>query len=327
MATRAQKVRLAVFFIVASSILAAVVLFIAGAHVLEKQDAYIIEFAGVPVGGLNVGAQVKYQGIAVGRVDKAYISPDDVNTVMVGIAVDPAKLRGALRRDTRAMIYNLGITGLKYIELIPGTNESEALPPGATITASETFMADLDRQAEVLTSKMEVLLDRVALLLDAQNRANFAGTLESGHALAALTADIVARNQAHMDTTFANLSLASGALASASRTMETTMDSLARLLRSEQTRRTARDIQESARHIHEVVAGPLPALIASMTELAANADKTVVHVDQTVLQSRSSLLNATRDMEETLQNLREVSELVRDNPAILIRGGSRRDDE
>ena len=30
-----------------------------------------------------------------------------------------------------------------------------------------------------------------------------------------------------------------------------------------------------------------------------------------------------QDLEETLQNIRETTELVRENPAVLIRGGER----
>ncbi len=327
MATRAQKVRLALFFIVATTILAAFLLGVAGSHVFQQRDTYTVEFAGVSVGGLNTGAQVKYQGITVGRVENTYISPHDIATVVVEISIDPAKIQGALRRDTRAVIYNLGITGLKYIELIPGTNASEPLPPGSTIAAGETFLADLDRQAEILSGKVELLLDRIALVLDERNRANFAGALASGHELANTTAAIVARNESRLDTTLANLEAASAALAQASRTVATTADSLARLVGSEPVRRTVRDVQESAGRIRALVSGPLPELVASVAALTANADKAVVHVDQTVLQSRSSLLNATQDMEEALQNLRELSELVRDNPTILIRGGARADVE
>ncbi len=83
MATRAQKIRLAIFFFVVNGVLAAFLIFVAGAHVLKKRDSYRIEFAGISVGGLNNGAQVKYQGITVGRVEDTYISPEDIGTVGV----------------------------------------------------------------------------------------------------------------------------------------------------------------------------------------------------------------------------------------------------
>ena len=325
MATRAQKIRLAIFFVVANSVLGAFLLFVAGAHLLKKREFYSIEFAGVSVGGLGNGAQVKYQGITVGRVEDTFISPEDIGTVVVSISVDPSKVKNAMRRDTRAMIYNLGITGLKYIELVPGTNQAEILPPGSRIEAGETFLADIDRQAEILTNKIELVLDGVNQLLGEQNRRQITRTLENAGKATAEAGDIIHQNRHHIDATFANIEQTSRSLARATTTLQATTDSLHQMLTGPQTRATLEDIQEIARHVHETVQGPLPQLIASVTQTSENAGKTFVHVDQTVLQSRNSLINAMQDLEEALQNVRELSEIIRDNPSILIRGGSRTD--
>lgn len=326
MATKTQKIRLAVFFVVVNSVLIALVLLAGGSRVLEHRDTYYIEFSDISVGGLSSGAQVKYQGITVGRVEETYISPDDMGVVVVEISVDPDIVHQAIRRDTRAVIYNLGVTGLKYVELVPGTADAEVLPPGSRIPASETFLSDIDRQAEILTNKIEVLLDRVNALVNQRNRTHFTATLANTSQLAETTNALVAGNRSRVDSTLANIAVASGALAGAAVAMEATMDSLHALISSEHTRQFLADVQGSARHIHETTQGPLPELVASMNELTNNVDMTVLHLDQTVSQSRNSLLNAMRDMEETLQNLREVSELVRDNPSILIRGGTRQQD-
>ena len=75
MATPAQKRRLALFFIVSAGILIVFLIVVAGSHLLEERDGYIVEFEDISVGGLNKGAAVKYQGIKVGRVENTYISP------------------------------------------------------------------------------------------------------------------------------------------------------------------------------------------------------------------------------------------------------------
>ena len=84
-------------------------------------------------------------------------------------------------------------------------------------------------------------------------------------------------------------------------------------------------IYQWERQIRQTVEGPLPELVANLVSLTENADRTFVHADQTLLQSRSNIINATQDLEEAMQNFREMTELVRDNPALLIRGGSRAD--
>ena len=325
MATRAQKIRLAIFFVVVNSVLAAFLLFVAGSHLLKQRDFFTIEFAGISVGGLSNGAQVKYQGITVGRVEDTYISPEDIGTVVVEISVDPKKVRSAIRKDTRAVIYNIGITGLKYIELIPGTNEAAILLPGSKIEAGETFLSDIDRQAEILTSKVELVLDRVNRLLDEKNRATFTQALTATGELTQNASDIISQNRTHIDATFENMAAMSRFLATSTATLQATMDSLHQVLTSTRTRQTLTDIQVATHHIRQTVEGPLPELISSMTQMTDNIDKTFIHIDQTVMQSRSNLINAMQDLEEAVQNFREMTEIVRDNPSILIRGGSRTD--
>ncbi len=58
MATRAQKVRLALFFLIALSALGLFLAAVIGTHLLGKRDLYTIEFTGTPVSGLNKGAAV-----------------------------------------------------------------------------------------------------------------------------------------------------------------------------------------------------------------------------------------------------------------------------
>lgn len=325
MATRAQKVRLAMFFVVVNGLLAAFLLFVVGGHLLTERHPYRVEFVGVSVGGLSNGAPVKYQGLTVGRVEDTYISPSDIGTVVVEVSLEPGSVSGAIRTDTRAVIHNLGITGLKYIDLVPGSNDAAPLPPGSLIQAGETFLSDIDRQAEILTNKVELLLDRVNLLLSEQNRDEFTRTLAATGSLTRNASDLVQDNRQHIDATLANVALASEALVAATGTLRASVDSLHAMVSSPRTHAVLEDVETSARRMRETLEGPLPELLGSMTQMTQNADRTFIHVDQTVLQSRNSLINAMRDMEEALQNIRELSELIRDNPSILIRGGSRSD--
>ena len=131
MATRAQKVRLALFFLIALSALGLFLAAVIGTRLLGKRDLYTIEFTGTPVSGLNKGAAVKYLGYNVGRIEDIFISADDVNTVVVEISVEQRSAENAIRVDTEARMASLGITGLKYIELFGGSNDAAKLPSGS----------------------------------------------------------------------------------------------------------------------------------------------------------------------------------------------------
>tara|TARA_Y100000588_G_scaffold112010_1_gene122862 strand:+ start:371 stop:1351 length:981 start_codon:yes stop_codon:yes gene_type:complete len=324
MATRAQKTRLAFFFIFSISVLTGFILVVAGSHLFKSRTPFIIRFENIGVGGLNKGASVKYLGTTIGRVEDVYIDSVAITTVIVNITVDP-KQRNAVTEETRAAIGTLGITGLKYITLIPGSAAATPLPEGATIEGDETFLADFEKQAEVLSAKVELVLDRVNLLFDEQNRRNFTKTLASTGDLTQNTSDLIRDNRANINQVFDNLASMTQSLSQASAMLQATSDSLHHILTGSQTRNTLEDIGVTAHHVRQMTEGPLPQLIANLTQMTENIDKTFIHVDQTVLQSRTNILNAMQDLEVTLQNFRETTEIIRDNPSVLLRGGSRTD--
>lgn len=324
MATRAQKIRLGLFFILSVSALTGFLLVVAGSHLLKPRTPYTIRFEGIGVGGLNKGASVKYLGTTIGRVEEVYIDSAAITTVIVDISVDP-KQSNAITGETRAAIGTLGITGLKFITLIPGGPDATPLPPGSTIEGDETFLADVAKQAEIISAKVELVLDRINLLVDERNRQNFTDALAATGELTQNTSALLSANRSHIDESFANLASITRSLAQTAVLLQATSDSLHHILTGAQTRMALDDIGITARHVRQTVEGPLPQLIANLNQMTENIDKTFIHIDQTVLQSRSNILNAMQDLEETLQNFRETTEIIRDNPAVLIRGGSRSD--
>lgn len=323
MATRAQKIRLAVFFVVAGGVLTAFLFFVAGSHLLRKRDFYRIEFEGISVGGLSEGAQVKYQGITVGRVEDTYISADHLATVVVEISVEPNKVPNAIRTNTQARIFYLGITGLKYIELIAGTEDAPPLPPGSKIQSSETFLSNIEERADILTEKIEQALNNVNLLLNAENRGQFTRLLANTGDLMENASLLVHENRPSIREATTNLALMSQSLAHIAANLQATTDSLHHLLTGETLQHTVTDLQVATHQMRQQMDGPLPELIANLNVMVANMNNTFTRVDQTVGASRGNILRAMQDLEETLQNIRETTEVIRDNPAVLIRGGGR----
>ncbi|MFA6107947.1 MAG: MlaD family protein [Candidatus Latescibacterota bacterium] len=323
MASRAQKIRLAVFFLVASGLLLLFLLAVGGSHLVGSRDLYTIQFRGVSVGGLTEGAQVKYQGIAVGRVERIYVSPQDITAIVVEITVEPAKVSNAIRRDTQAAISNLGITGLKYIELIAGSQQSEPLPPGSQIPTSASFLSRLEERADVITNKMEQALDRINELLAPANQQEFARLMTRAADLTEHLDQVVQENRQPLGQAAVNLALASQHLAGSAITLDATMDSLRGLLTGRKLQSTVGNMQVVSQQLRQQMEGPVPQLIANLNTTVANIDETFAHIDQTLGATRTNILRAMQDLEETLQNVRETTEIVRDNPSVLIRGGGR----
>ena len=322
MATRAQQIRLGIFFLVSLAVLALFFSVVAGSHLLSQRDTYYIEFTDMSISGLNEGASVKYLGLSIGRIEDISIAPDDLATVVVEISIDKERAENAIRTDTEARMASLGITGLKYIELFGGSDDAQVLSPGATIAASETFFSTLQERAEVLSSKIEQSVDNLNALLSSENQRVFTETLNNAGNLLATANALVEDNRAAFDETAANMVAASRSLAQASATVATTTDSLHVLLVGAKLQQTVDDLQVTMHKLRQQMDGPVPLLIARMDTVISHIDQTFVGIDQTVGASRQNLLRAMQELEETLQNIRETTELIRENPAVLIRGRS-----
>jgi hypothetical protein len=119
---------------------------------------YTVRFAD-RVAGLEVSAQVKFQGLRVGRVDAMRIDPTDPKRVEVTLSLEAGT---ALYEGTRAALEMSGITGLKIINLTPGDPRLPKLAVGAEILPSQSFFERITGQAEAIVLKVETVVGNLA---------------------------------------------------------------------------------------------------------------------------------------------------------------------
>ncbi len=156
--SRAQRVRLGVFLIAGLFLL---ILFIAvpfGLRLKETTVPYIAFFEGESLSGLEQGATVKFSGVPIGKVEKIGYLPDDLRKVRVEL-----RIQGdfPMKDDMVASTGAMGITGLKYIEITGGSNESRPLKPGAEITTKVSTFSTITGKAESIVAKVELLLNHL----------------------------------------------------------------------------------------------------------------------------------------------------------------------
>lgn len=141
---------------------------------------YDIYFSG-RVTGLKVGGGVSYRGIPVGEVIHVGIDPQNVERVLVTIEV-PAET--PIKTDTVASLEVQGITGAALVLLSGGTQEASRLAaaPGesrAVIASTPSRLEQFLQGAPELVAGFNVLVGRAIELLNAENQAAFAATLEN----------------------------------------------------------------------------------------------------------------------------------------------------
>ena len=319
MASRAQKVRLAVFVLAAGGVLLLFLFYVAGRSLLTPRQTYFVEFPD-SIGGLRGGDKVKYLGIDAGRVENTSISPDDHSVIVVEISIEGDKVPNVIREDTRARLHSAGLTGLKHVELVAGSPDSPVLPPGSRIASSPTFLSEMGDRAQELTDKMGVLLDNVTEMTDRENSTRLNRMLATGSEFTASANDLMNENRREIDESFRNLAAMTKSLAGAAASLHATMDSVNALLTDGQLRGTLSDLRRTSRDLQLQMEGPVPQLLADLSRMAGNIDTTFIRLDRTVMQGRRNFLDSMQDLQETMLNVRQLSELIRENPSILIRG-------
>jgi hypothetical protein len=61
-------------------------------------------------------------------------------------------------------------------------------------------------------------------------------------------------------------------------------------------------------------------LSSDIRNFITNTNSMVNHYDILAVRGRDDILRALRNMEEALDNFREITNIIRENPSVLIRG-------
>lgn len=101
------------------------------------------------VKGLRPGAPVWFAGIQIGSVESIGFAGDKITAAMT---VDRDAL-AYLKKDSEASIQTLGLLGDKFVEVSPGSKESEGLEPGDVIAGSTR--PEIDEQLSQLVNRLE----------------------------------------------------------------------------------------------------------------------------------------------------------------------------
>lgn len=139
------------FFIFASFIVLAVMVFMLG----NLQDYFKpkrqLRIAFNYTGGLEIGAPVRYAGMAIGRVVNVELSSekDRAEHVVVVTAIHPSI---NIKKNSIAMIKTSGLMGGLYIELRPGSANAATLEANEPLRGQESF--EITKIGDIMTEFM-----------------------------------------------------------------------------------------------------------------------------------------------------------------------------
>jgi phospholipid/cholesterol/gamma-HCH transport system substrate-binding protein len=322
--TRAQKLRLGIFLAVGLTVLVGGLVILAGMKLGEQRDRYRVRWTdgAVSLSGLEIGSPVKYSGIRVGRVDSVRIDPDDVGVIVVELSLDGGT---PVAEDTKANLGSQGISGLKYIELSRGSASARLRKPGEEIPAGSSLFDSLAGQAEDIARKVDAVLDRLVDLTGPDMKARIAGVLERSDQLMGTVDGLLQDNREALKTlasrlagTATQVEAMAAELAGTARRANLLLDESAALLRS------ARATPE---RVNAFLEQGTAVLASTRTLLGADGlQKALGGINSVDLQSRHEVIEAIAYLRETAENMSALSQRLRDDPSLLIRGESEGDE-
>jgi len=316
MATRAQKIRLSIFLIMSSTLLLILFIVLVGSRFFKNMDTYYIEYKDISVTGLEPGAAVKFHGVQVGRVTS--LSVKDAATVLIEIEV---KSGTPIKQDTEAVLTLAGITGLKFVELIGGSMESELLPENGTIVAGQSVFETITGRAEIVMAKVEQLLQNLNELSGEETRESFQRLLTSTSDMTTRVNDLISQNSQSMTSAMASIDTLAARLAVTAGNINSTTAHIQALVESGTLETTAENVAVITGRIRtQMDSLRLAETVENIDTLVRNANTMVVHYDLLAVRARDDILQSLSNLEEALTNLREATDVIRDNPSVLIRG-------
>ncbi len=287
-----------IFVLTLGAVLIGSVLWLSSGNSYRKDYDTYQTYMRESVSGLNLNAPVRYHGVEVGRVQKIALAPENVEQVLLTLAIE----RGTpVKEDTVAVLQTQGLTGIAFVDLTGGGRDSPPLQQQAgekypVIKAGPSLMTRLDSALTALLTNLNRTSENLNALMDEDNRRAVKTTLAD---LRVLSSTLAARSAA-IDSTLTN----------AARTLENT----ARL--SEELPQLAQRAQRSA-DAFDRMASEVARAGTSASGVFDGARTDVQQFTGETLPEMHQLVTELRDL---TGSLRRFSDQLEQNPSTLLYG-------
>lgn len=298
--TKSQRARLGIFMIIGCVLLVFFIALPIGFKISDPTKMYHSYIEGESISGLDVGAIVKYHGVNIGKVDDISYDPEDLTKIKVDIRIDGDF---PMKEDMYIQTGLLGITGLLYVEILGGSNDAKSLEAESEIPSKPSLISAITGKAEVIISKVELLLNHLNVLTNPDSLASIKKILDNVEGITA-----VAKN--FMDEFSPDVK----SIATSTKRTMGKVDTIASNVKSI-TGKIDRDVDlgQFARIMDQI-----DSTAKAMKNLSEN-------LDMTVKQSREDITVSMENLRETLENANELSKILMENPSLILRGESQKE--
>jgi ABC-type transporter Mla subunit MlaD len=321
MASRSTGLRVGIFVLSGLVVLLALLLFLGGdtLHPGERFETYFHE----SVDGLNVGTDVKFRGVTIGKVTDvglvtAEYPPGDPSAqvqkvyqeVVVRFQVDPKKIgkelnvNDAVSHGLRVQIEPQGITGLAYLDLSfvnPQNFPEEPVPwmPDTPVIPS-------------MPSTLTQVQDAVEQVMSSLSRVDFQKIIDQVTSMTTALNQELTTGDAHQAAAKANILLGTLNTTVQQADLPGTSAAVRNLAGGPQTLQILAQLNQTTAQLAKISA-ELPAVVAS-------SQATINQANETTADLQAQLGPILQDMKATTANLRQLTDELKNNPSQVLLG-------
>jgi phospholipid/cholesterol/gamma-HCH transport system substrate-binding protein len=298
--TKLQRARLGVFMVIGCVLLVFFIALPIGFKISDRTKMYHSYIVGESISGLDVGAIVKYHGVNIGKVDDISYDPKDLTKIKVDIRINGDF---PMKKDMYIQTGLLGITGLLYVEILGGSNDSKPLEAESEIPSKPSLISSITGKAEVIISKVELLLNHLNILTTPDSLAAIKKILDNVEGITAVA-------KGFMDEFSPDVK----AIATSTKRTMSKMDTIASNVQAI-TGKIDRDID----------LGQFGRILDQIDSTAVAMKNLSENLDMTVRQSREDVTVSMENLRETLENANELSKILMENPSLILKGESQKE--
>lgn len=319
MENKANYALIGLFVIAALMALLGFVIWLSGASLNKQYDNYEIAFDG-GVRGLSKGSEVRFNGLGVGEVTSLAYDRDNPNLVIAGIQVTE---RTPIDVNSTAKLTPLGLTGLNYVEVTPGSDATAPLMVDLPGRGTKRIIGEASSVDELLIGGGDVVvaaqraLTRTNLLLSTENLETFSSILKNIENITA-SVDVSELDASKLNDMMDSLTAAANAVADTAKSIEGTSTTIDGVVK-EDFRKVLTKVDNTLSTVDTTVLG--------FGDTAEGVDALVIDARDAINRLSNSGLT---DLEETVDAIRRlvstlgrVADSLEQSPAQFISGAER----
>ena len=305
MLTNAQKVRLAVFFILGLAFLVSIGFIVAGQLILNPTVTYYVEFRGTSVAGLSQGTPVRYNGIEVGTVRDVSFAEGSVERVIATISV---RRDVPIKEDAKVQLRPVGIAGGQQVAFYGASDAADRLPPETTIQAQQSTLEQVTEPAQDIVQRVSAVVNDLNKVLGPENRQKLEAVLT--HAAGILREnrgdirDIVRNTERIVSQSGAPLAEASADIRAAAKDLAVVTEQL------KQTGNTLLDSGQTDRLVR---------ILDTIEQTVEQTQESIGYVETMTRDSETRLMDTLRTLEDTVDYLNNFAIQISEDPSRLVR--------